>query len=175
MLSANDRTESFVELITRYQPRIFLFILSLVHNRADAEDVLSDVTLVLWRKFEEFRPGSDFRAWAFAVAAQRAKCFLESRRNRLCPSDAFVEQLVAAAGELPDRHHELLDALEQCKRKLRLPDQDLLQRRYAPRATIASVAAEVSRSEAALYKALARIRQALYACIHRTLAQGEHP
>jgi len=35
-----DKVELFVRLMTRYQPRVYLFILSLLPNRADADEVL---------------------------------------------------------------------------------------------------------------------------------------
>jgi RNA polymerase sigma-70 factor, ECF subfamily len=176
VLSANTQSEDFIALITRFQPRIFLFILSLVPNRADAEDVLSDTTLVLWRKFGEFRPGSDFRAWAFEIASRRAKAYWESAQRRgLRLSDEFLETVAAQASQAPDNHHSMLEALDHCKQKLRLADQDLLQRRYQPGATAAAVAVAVGRSEMAVHKAISRIRQALLECVQKTMAQGEHP
>jgi RNA polymerase sigma-70 factor (ECF subfamily) len=176
VLAARDNSERFIELFTRYQPRIFLFILSLVPNRADAEDVLSETSLVLWRKFHEFRPGTDFRAWAFEVASRRAKGFWEkNRRHEFRPSDDFLDRIAEASIPMLDDHQTRLEALDRCRAKLRPPDQDLLQRRYQRGATAASVAAEVGRSEGAVHKAVARIRQALLDCISKTLAQGEHP
>ena len=56
---SDEKIEQFVSLLTRYQQRVYLFILSLVPDRADAEDVLQETNLVLWQKFDDFTPGSD--------------------------------------------------------------------------------------------------------------------
>jgi RNA polymerase sigma-70 factor (ECF subfamily) len=175
-MSPRDDSERFIELYSRFQPRIFLFILSLIPNRTDAEDVLSETSLVLWRKFPEFEPGTDFRAWAFEIASRRAKAYWEkSGQQKMRPSDAFLKRVAEAAGTMPDDRQARLEALERCKGKLPSQDQDLLRRRYQPSATAASVAAAVGRSEGGVHKAVARIRQALLECITRTLAQGDHP
>jgi RNA polymerase sigma-70 factor (ECF subfamily) len=49
-------------------------------------------------------------------------------------------------------------------------DRDLLARRFAEGATTQSTADQVGRSVDAVYKALAKIRQALFECVTRALA-----
>jgi len=176
MSCETNRSEEFIELIAQYQPRIFLFILSLVPNRVDAEDLLSETMLVLWQKFGNFRPGSDFRAWAFEVAMRQSKKFWNKcGRCKFRHSDEFLDRVATTAASSSDDHQAKFDALEHCRAKLSPTDQDLLQRRYQSKATLASVAADLGRSEAGCYKAMARIRQALLACIQKTLAQAVHP
>ncbi len=59
VLTDKDR-EQIVGLITRYQRRLQVYIRSLVPNHADADEVLQEVNLFLWRNADEYRPGSDF-------------------------------------------------------------------------------------------------------------------
>jgi RNA polymerase sigma-70 factor (ECF subfamily) len=80
-------------------------------------------------------------------------------------AETAVEQ--AAALQLDERRV----ALATCVEKLNPRDRDLLTRRFAEGATTQSTAAEVGRSVDAVYKALAKIRQALFDCVTRTLAQ----
>ena len=54
-----------------------------------------------------------------------------------------------------------------------LPDPAELSRRFAEGATTQSTATQVGRSADAVYKALAKIRQALFDCVTRTLAAAE--
>lgn len=168
-MSSSDRGELFVQLLTQYQQRVLLFILSLVPNRADAEEILQETNLVLWRRFEEFQPGSDFRAWAFQVAYNKVKAFQERRgRERLRFGPKVMDRLAAIAAAEDDLP-AILDALKECKEKLPEQDRELIERRYQPGATTASVAAELGRSVAAVYKALVRIRRTLYDCIQRAI------
>ena len=50
----------FSELITRYQSELYGYIFAVVRNWEDADDLFQSVSLVLWRKFESFRPDSNF-------------------------------------------------------------------------------------------------------------------
>lgn len=169
-----DKTELFVHLITQYQQRVHLFILSLVSNRADAEEILQETNLVLWRKFDGFRPGSDFRAWAFQVAYNKVKSFRERHgRDRMRFGRSVMDRLATVAASVPDDLPAALEFLQSCKDQLSSQDRDLIERRYEPGATTASVATEVGRSVAAVYKAVVRIRRALFECVQRSLRREE--
>ena len=54
--------ESFVRLMTAHQGRLFGYILSLLGDIDQANDVLQEANMVLWRNAAEFQPGSNFRA-----------------------------------------------------------------------------------------------------------------
>jgi len=168
-MSSSERGELFVQLLTQYQQRVLLFILSLVPHRADAEEILQETNLVLWRRFDEFQPGSDFRAWAFQVAYHKVKAFQERQgRERLRFGPKVMERLAEIAAA-EDSMPAILEALDECKKKLSEQDRELIELRYQPGATTASVAAELGRSVAAVYKAIVRIRRTLYDCIQRAI------
>lgn len=66
-----NETESrkrLMALMTRHQRQIFSYIYTLVPRRHDAEDLLQETSVVICEKFEEFRPGTDFVAWACQIA-----------------------------------------------------------------------------------------------------------
>ena len=169
-----DKIELFVELVTRYQQRVYLFILSLLPNRADAEEVLQETNLVLWRKFDEFQPGSDFRAWAFQIAYYKVLSFRQRQnRERLLFSEEFLRKVATAATEIPDGFDARQQALVDCIAKLSATDRDLINRRYRIGGSVRAVAEELGRSVNAIYKAVVRVRRALHGCIERTLAMEE--
>ncbi|MBX3412463.1 MAG: sigma-70 family RNA polymerase sigma factor [Pirellulales bacterium] len=171
-----ERTEEFVGLFTLNARRIYGFILSLQPNVADADEIFQETSTVLWRKFEQFEPGTDFLAWACQIA--RYKVMSQRQRvgrERLQFSDEFVENVadesLLAGAALGPRHL----ALSQCIEKLHPRDRDLLSRRYQEGATTRSIAAEVGRSVDAIYKALNRIHENLFECIQRTLRAEGRP
>lgn len=61
-------SEEFVRLLKRHERRLNACVFSLVHNWADAEDILQEVAVDLWRRFAEYDPSRDFGAWACTVA-----------------------------------------------------------------------------------------------------------
>ena len=63
-----DRGERFMRHLMGNEHRIYGFILSLVHNWSDADDLLQDVTAIMWRKFDLYEPGTNFCAWALKIA-----------------------------------------------------------------------------------------------------------
>ena len=60
--------EQFTSLLLRHHAALLGYILSLVSNWSDAEDILQQASVVMWRKFGEFQPGSDFRSWGCQIA-----------------------------------------------------------------------------------------------------------
>jgi RNA polymerase sigma-70 factor (ECF subfamily) len=165
----------FLQLFLQNERRLLAYILTLLPNRADADDVLQEASLVMWDKFDVERPPDDFTAWGCRIAYYKVLDFYKkSQRCKVRFSQAMLEQVAATAVEqagalqLDDRRQ----ALSGCVDKLEPRDQDLLSRRFAAGATTQSTAAQVGRSVDAVYKALAKIRQALFDCVSRSLAQG---
>ena len=57
-----DRYEQFLKLYSVNQKRIFVFILSLVPVRQDAEDLLQQTMMEMWKQFDWFEAESNFSA-----------------------------------------------------------------------------------------------------------------
>jgi RNA polymerase sigma-70 factor, ECF subfamily len=173
---SDSQGDDFVLLFSKDARWVFSYIRMLVPNRVDAEEVFQETSLTLWQKFGEFVVGSSFRAWAMQVVRYKVLQYRAKRRSSpLFLDDAVLEAIHATALTLTDRLDDLQWALEKCRSKLNERDQDLLNRRYAADATTQSVADELGQSPRAVYRALERIHQALYECIHREMSAEEGP
>jgi RNA polymerase sigma-70 factor, ECF subfamily len=173
-----EKVKQFLRLFLKNERRLYAYVLTLLPNRADAEDVLQEASLVLWDKFDDEHPPDDFAAWGCRIAYFKVLDFRKKRlRSRVFFSQTVLDRLAetaveqAAALQLDDRR----EALADCIGKLRPRDRDLLARRFADGATTQSTAAAVGRSPDAVYKALAKIRQSLFDCVTRTLSGGGQP
>jgi RNA polymerase sigma-70 factor (ECF subfamily) len=165
----------FLRLFLQNERRLYAYILTLLPRRADADDVLQEASLVMWDKFDPAAPPHDFAAWGCRIAYFKVLDFCKKRqRSRVLFSQETLERLAETAVEQAAglQLDERREALADCLAKLRPQDRDLLARRFADGATTLSTAEQVDRSVDAVYKALARIRQALFECVTRTLAQG---
>jgi RNA polymerase sigma-70 factor, ECF subfamily len=168
----NQQSE-FLRLLLRHERQVYGYIRSLVTNPADAEDVLQETSAVLWTKFGQFRPGSDFVAWALQVAWREVQTFRRrQQRERLQFSDAVVESLAAMAQEECGRLSDMEAALDHCMSKLRTEARDLLRRRYQREASVGELAQQMGRPVQTVYSMLKRIRRTVFECIQRTLAAG---
>jgi RNA polymerase sigma-70 factor (ECF subfamily) len=168
--SPPERTEEFVRLFVVHQRQVFAFILTLLANRSDAEDVLQETSAVLWRRFDEFQRGTNFAAWACGVARLQVFAYLRQKGSAVAFRHSFVEavadQALQRGGELDDRYR----ALEQCLEKLSARDRQLVQQRYGNEQSVVDIAKIVGRPVEGLYKAFRRIRTTLLTCVDRTLA-----
>jgi RNA polymerase sigma-70 factor, ECF subfamily len=75
------REERYLGLLLAHQRRIFAYVLALVPHWSDAEDVVQETSAVLWRKFDEFTPGTDFNAWALSIARYQVMNFRKKQRR----------------------------------------------------------------------------------------------
>src|SRR5262249_26960209 len=114
----DDRVDEFVQLLGRNQRRLYVYVHTLVPNHADAEEVMQNTNLVLWREFGTFRPGTNFAAWACRVALNQVLAWRKKRqRDRLQFTDQFLaviaDEADAAAEELEDRTQVLAGCVEK--------------------------------------------------------------
>jgi RNA polymerase sigma-70 factor (ECF subfamily) len=173
--AGDPKVERFAQLLATCQRRVFLYALRLVHNAADAEEILQETNLVLWRKFDQYEPGTEFARWACRIAYYEVLKFRQRRtREERVFSNDFIETLATESEASMDPLDARRDALAQCLGKLRESERRLVLRRYQENATTRSVAEALGRSVQGTRKALHRIRMALLACIERTLAAEEH-
>ena len=175
-LSNREReVERFARLLARCQRRIFVYAMSLLHDPNDAEDVLQETNLVLWKKFNEYERGTDFARWACRVAYfEVLKVYRKKGQSERLFSDKFIETLAAGCERTMCHWDDRKEALRDCVGKLPVHDRDLVRSRYEPGATTRSVAETAQRSVQGTRKSLLRIRNALLECIRRTLVSRDH-
>lgn len=173
---STDLAQRFFACFAPVRSRVFAYILTLLPNWADAEEVFQETCVVLWRDFEQFdadAPGSDFFLWARRIAFHRVLAFRKkaSRQRRLF-SDAFVEAVAREADLRSDLLASRLGALRDCTQMLREADRQLLAARYSGPdhgQAINRLAAQQGRPADTLYKTLRRVRRSLLECINRKL------
>jgi RNA polymerase sigma-70 factor (ECF subfamily) len=163
---------TFVSHFLAERRSIFEYILALLPNPADAEDVLQETSTVLWQRFAEFTPGTSFIAWARQVAYYKVCEYRRQSRRQAVVLDDGILELVAAEFVAEDPFVESRrSALRQCLEKLPHNDHQLFERRYLGRSRGKDLAKELGRSADSVYKSLGRIRRTLLECIRRTLAR----
>jgi RNA polymerase sigma-70 factor (ECF subfamily) len=156
--------QSFVRLLTEHQGGIRAYIVSLIPGSPDVGDVLQETNLVMWNKRQQFQPGSNFVAWAFAIARFEVMHCRNRRAGRLMFSDELIESL-AASPPAEDGHEDYLQALDRCMDKLNTRQRDLIEHRYTPGKSLEEYARRGGQGAGGLRIALLRIRKILRQCI----------
>ena len=163
---------NFVQLFTRSQRPLYLFILGQTGSVQDAEEVLQNTNLVVWKKSDQFDLGTNFFAWACQIARFEVLQHRQRyRRDKLKFSDEFLDVVSReSAVRLEDPEPER-KALELCIQKLSARDQQLIRERYQPGSSGKDLASELGRPANSVYQSLGRIRRVLLECIQRQMAE----
>ena len=168
-----DNTEhhQFLRLFAEHEAALRTFIRAMLPSQAEASEVMQDVVVVLFQKFES---AQDFKRWAFGVARLEVLKFLQNRRrDRHVFNDELVNRLADEAVVMEQRHCTQREALETCLQKLPPVQRELVLGAYAKDTRMDDLAAQRGQTAMSLYKALHRIRQALLECVRTTMAQEE--
>jgi RNA polymerase sigma-70 factor (ECF subfamily) len=80
-VQAGDR-QAFDLLVAKYQRRLMRLILRLIHDRAEAEDVVQDTFIKAFRALRHFRNDSAFYSWLYRIGINTAKTYLNVQRRR---------------------------------------------------------------------------------------------
>lgn len=163
-------SEDFAARYSESHLDLLRYVLTLLPDRAQAEDVVQDTARVLWQKRKEYDPRRPFLPWARGFARLEVLMFLRRQNVR---GKYFSEQLVERLAEERVANEAQLaaqrEALGACLQKLDKASRELLLLRYGREMTVRQLAEQQGRSANALYMALHRLRQTLSHCVFRTL------
>ncbi len=168
----NSLTERYLELLMSSERQIYAYLLTLVPNHNDADDLLQETIMTMWRKFEEYNPGYDFASWGVGIARNK---YYEFRRKNLKMNIVFKQELV----ELLDMEAEPLvrqadtriEHLKKCVNKLEDTDKVLLNLKYKQGLTVREISGRIGKSIQSIYRSMVRITGLLNRCIRRSLAE----
>ncbi|MEZ5303933.1 MAG: sigma-70 family RNA polymerase sigma factor [Verrucomicrobiales bacterium] len=173
MPTEDEAREEIVQNLLAMQPRLRGYIRTLVPSTADGEDVLQETNMVIWRKAEDFEPGTNFSAWACKIAYFQVLAFRQRMaRSKLTFDGELLEQIAEEAEEVADEFSPRREALRACLNALTDSQQRMLQLRYAHGGGIERIAEEFDRPLGSVRQALYRIRGRLAECIEKRIAQS---
>ena len=174
MRESTDIDAEYVRLLVSHQTNIRAFVISCMPGVTGVSDVVQETNLVLWEKRAGFELGTNFSAWAFAIARNKALSHLKKLRRDQRPvlDEALIGDLAAEFGRNSDaeRMGAWFDALELCLAKLTDDQRDLIEFRYRSRKELAEYPS--GSSTGALRAKLHRIRALLRRCVQSTLGEG---
>lgn len=168
-----ERQEEFVIQLNAAHGLLLRYVMSLVANRHDAEDVLQRASLVMWRRFGTFESGTDFVAWATTVAYYEARNFQRvTGRCRLEFDDELMQTLAAERTQHVRQWSARSEALEHCVEKLDRASATLVEAIYTEGTTALEFAEQHGCAPKTIYNKLNFIRRALAECVQRRMAEA---
>ena len=172
-MTADDhrKHDDFLRAFTAARDDILAYIYSLVPSHAEAEDIFQEVSILLWRNFDEFRPDGNFRAWARKMAWLEVQNMRRIRKELIWDPET-IEALDVAFREEEAENGTLSDmkaALERCLARLSNDSRFILQHLYGRGETYAVLGRLLNRSCRGLKVTAHRIRQRLSECVERQM------
>lgn len=158
----------FVLLLTEAQPRLFGFAMKRLANHEQASDLVQEINLVLCSKADEFKPGTDFAAWAFAIAHFQLLAFIKRQtREKLVFHSDLLSQLdrIDSAKHAAESSIEREEAISKCMERLCDEHRQVLSRRYAEAHSVKAIAADTKTTPNAVSMMLHRARRKLMKCM----------
>jgi len=165
--------EEFARLFSRHARPIYAFIMTLVFSHHDAEEVFQNSSVVLWDKFAEFKPGTNFFAWASRIAYFEVLNLMKQHRRSPLLSHEAMKSLADEATALSDRSTARMEALDNCLAQLAPADREIIHDRYFYQQAPKQIAEQRSRSLDSVYRALSRIHNLLLKCVERSMSREE--
>lgn len=162
---------SFVNLLMANYYRIHAYVLSMVPNDSDADDIMQETASRMWENFHTFQAGTNFFSWAVTIAKyQILKYHKQRKRSRLTLSENVYDLLAEENEKLQEQSTERFKALRECLKKLSEKDRQFIQLRYTEGATARSVSQQIGISIDAVYRYGARLNDLLLRCIRQMIA-----
>ena len=98
----SGQTDKFQDLVNRYEQKLYNFSLRMCRDRSDAEDMIQDTFLNVFKYLKNFRHESKFKNWLYKVAA--STCIKKRRKSKFAPDKelSLDEFLPNEEAEKPD-------------------------------------------------------------------------
>lgn len=177
--NAGDET-AFVQIMERYQARIFSTVLNLLHNRTDAEEVVQDTFIRAHRGLGKFRGDSSLATWLYRIAVNLARnrywyFFRRRRQDSLSldhalgeEGDATFADIVASADQDPAQEaatSEFTDLIAKCMEQLDRRQREILTMRNVLNLPYEEIARTLRINVGTVKSRIARARESLRAML----------
>jgi len=166
---------AFSAIVANYQKMIFTIILKIVDNREDAEDIMQEVFVKVFKSLDQFKEESEFSTWLYRIAYNTTISELRKRKLSYVSIndnlDADNEEF--SVEEASDGREIKLQYLDEALKKLP-PDEIFLVTLFYFKEQSIETISEISNLSVANVKVkLHRIRKKLALEINRSL-QNEY-
>ncbi|MBI1368053.1 MAG: sigma-70 family RNA polymerase sigma factor [Planctomycetes bacterium] len=171
--------DQFMRLYIRDQGRVYRYVLTLIGNPTDAEELFQATSLTLWERRDQFDPGAgEFAGWAYGIALNHVRNHLRKqtrRGERGYLNDAALAQIAAVHAAHDEDLAARSAALTDCLSKLPAGQRRLVEEYYDADRTVPELAERMGQTAEAIYKTLQRVRKALFECVNKAMGTEGTP
>jgi RNA polymerase sigma-70 factor (ECF subfamily) len=85
------KEKAYTAIIKKYQEKLYWHIRRMVVDHDDANDVLQNVLIRVWKGLENFREDSQLYTWLYRIGTNESLTFLEQQKKKAAISFSDVE------------------------------------------------------------------------------------
>lgn len=165
-----DSAEEFTRLWTEVQPFIRNFVVMVIPDLQEAEDVVQNVGVAIFRKFSDYQAGKPFRAWATGFAKiELARNRQEQARRPLLQHPELLDQLAHQCEQMAPELYDRTRALYECIDSLGGRSEQVIRLRYEEACKPQQISTRLGVSIDSVRMRLSRARAFLRKCIESKL------
>ena len=130
--NADKKHYAFNLLVRKYQEKIYFFVRRLVIDHDDADDVVQNIFIKIYKNLDTFREDSKLFTWLYRIAVNESLSFLKNKRIHCYLSLASPEAMMMKALQ-EDTHYdgtEIQKRLREAIVKLPKKQQLVFNMRY---------------------------------------------
>jgi len=164
--------DAFNKLMTKHRDMVFNVSYRMLQNRDEAEDVVQQVFIEVFRHLIDFHHGAQFSTWLYSIALNRSRNHLRSRKSRMAvPLDPMVSDdesrptiQIPDKADTPEQQLEKQSDMDWLKAKVKLLSDDyrpIVTMHYFQNMPLQAIADELGRPLATIKVYLHRARKVL--------------
>lgn len=87
----STRERSYTSIVRKYQEKLYWHIRRMVVDHDDANDVLQNVFIKVWKGLDSFREDAKLYTWLYRIASNESLSFIEQQKKRQAVSFEDVQ------------------------------------------------------------------------------------
>src|ERR1700743_3008645 len=87
----STKERAYTQIIKKYQEKLYWHIRRMVVEHEDANDVLQNMFIKVWKGLENFREDSQLYTWLYRIGTNECLTFLEQQKKKSAVSLSDVE------------------------------------------------------------------------------------
>lgn len=91
--SKTHKNQAFKALLELYKERLYWHIRSIIKSHDDADDVLQNTFIKIFRNIDKFKGDSKLFSWMYRIASNESITFINKKAKRLQVSNEEVQKL----------------------------------------------------------------------------------
>lgn len=91
-LAKQEDVEAFMELVHRFQGRIYNLILGLTKNHCDADDLAQETFMLAYKSLRRFKQNSSFYTWLYRIAVNQTLNFFKRAQREKRKTEAVINE-----------------------------------------------------------------------------------